>query len=132
MNDNGRDGQEFQPGRRMLVTGGAGFIGSNLVKHLLAQGHTVVVLDNMLSGCRQNLAPFPEVEFMEGDIRDVTAVERAMRDVEVVFHLAASVGNKRSIEHPLDDAETKHRSGAVCVVGGDARTRRRDFCARRG
>lgn len=88
-----------------LVTGGAGFIGSNIVQYLIEQGHTVVVLDNLLSGYRQNLAPFPEVEFIEGDIRDATAVERAMQNVEVVFHLAASVGNKRSIEHPVDDAE---------------------------
>lgn len=88
-----------------LVTGGAGFIGSNIVQYLIEQGHTVVVLDNLLSGYRQNLAPFPQVEFIEGDIRDAAAMERAMQNVEVVFHLAASVGNKRSIEHPVDDAE---------------------------
>jgi UDP-glucose 4-epimerase len=88
-----------------LVTGGAGFIGSNIVKHLIEQGHTVVVLDNLLSGYRQNLDPFPQVELIQGDVRDAAAVERAMQGVEVVFHLAASVGNKRSIEHPMDDAE---------------------------
>ncbi|MBI5034838.1 MAG: SDR family oxidoreductase [Chloroflexi bacterium] len=88
-----------------LVTGGAGFIGSNIVKHLLAEGHRVTVLDNLLSGYRQNLDPFPQVEFLEGDVRDAVIVERAMQGVEVVFHLAASVGNKRSIEHPLEDSE---------------------------
>ena len=90
---------------RTLVTGGAGFIGSNLVKQLLDEGHEVTVVDNLLSGYRSNLAPFPNVRFIEGDIRDEAAVADAMKGVEVVFHLAASVGNKRSIDLPLDDAE---------------------------
>lgn len=90
---------------KTLITGGAGFIGSNLVKHLIAEGHTVTVLDNLLSGYRCNLDPFPNVRFIEGDVRNEGVVAQAMQDVEVVFHLAASVGNKRSIEHPIDDAE---------------------------
>lgn len=88
----------------VLVTGGAGFIGSNLVKSLAEKGHRVVVLDNLSSGYRCNLAPFPQVEFIEGDVRDATAVMRAVEGAEVVFHLAASVGNLRSIEHPLLDS----------------------------
>ena len=87
------------------MTGGAGFIGSNLVKLLRNEGHTVVVLDNLLSGYRVNLKPFTDVEFIEGDIRDESAVDRAMAGVDVVFHLAASVGNTRSIEHPIEDSE---------------------------
>jgi len=63
------------------------------------------VLDDLSSGYRRNLDPFPQVEFVQGDVRDVELVERVTRDVEVIFHLAASVGNKRSIEHPLADAE---------------------------
>lgn len=90
---------------KTLVTGGAGFIGSNLVRQLLADGHDVVVLDNFLSGHRSNLAPFIEARIIEGDTRDDAAVGKAMDGVEVVFHLAASVGNKRSIEHPVLDAE---------------------------
>lgn len=90
---------------KTLVTGGAGFIGSNLVKQLLADGHEVTVLDSLLSGYRSNLEPFPDVRFIEGDIRDEQAVREAVRGVEVVYHLAASVGNKRSIDHPLMDAE---------------------------
>ncbi|MEI8122022.1 MAG: NAD-dependent epimerase/dehydratase family protein [bacterium] len=90
---------------KTLVTGGAGFIGSNLVRQLLTHGHEVVVLDNFLSGHRSNLVPFPEARVIEGDTRDGAAVGRAMEGVEVVFHLAASVGNKRSIEHPVQDAE---------------------------
>jgi UDP-glucose 4-epimerase len=88
-----------------LITGGAGFIGSNLVKQLLEDGHGVTVLDNLLSGYRSNLKAFTGVRFIEGDIRDESAVAEAITGVEVVFHLAASVGNRRSIDHPLLDAD---------------------------
>lgn len=90
---------------KTLVTGGAGFIGSNLVQQLLQNGHEVAVLDNLSSGYRSNLDPFPEANFIEGDIRDEAALAEAIRGSEVVFHLAASVGNKRSIDHPLLDAD---------------------------
>jgi UDP-glucose 4-epimerase len=91
---------------KTLVTGGAGFIGSNLVQLLLKEGHDVTVLDNLSSGYRVNLKPFPEVRLLIGDVRDTSMVEQAVNGVEVVFHLAASVGNARSIEHPIIDAET--------------------------
>jgi len=91
---------------KTLVTGGAGFIGSNLVQLLLKEGHDVTVLDNLSSGCRINLRLFPEVRMLIGDVRDTSIVEQAVNGVEVVFHLAASVGNARSIEHPMIDAET--------------------------
>ena len=89
---------------KILVTGGAGFIGSNLVKQLIVDGNEVVVLDNLMSGYQSNLKPFTAVRFIQGDIRDDVAVSNAMEGVEVVFHLAASVGNKRSIDNPLVDA----------------------------
>jgi UDP-glucose 4-epimerase len=89
---------------KALVTGGAGFIGSNLVRELLAAGMSVVVLDNLSSGHEQNLAPFPQVELVRGDVRDKETVEHAIQGSTFVFHLAASVGNKRSIEHPLEDS----------------------------
>jgi UDP-glucose 4-epimerase len=89
---------------KTLVTGGAGFIGSNIAAQLLRDGHEVVVLDNLLSGHRVNLRDL-DCEFILGDIRDEAVVTRAMRGVEVVFHLAASVGNKRAIDHPLIDSE---------------------------
>ncbi|MEZ5125368.1 MAG: NAD-dependent epimerase/dehydratase family protein [Thermoleophilia bacterium] len=93
---------------KVLVTGGAGFIGSNIVLHLLSSGHMPVVLDNISSGYRENLAP--DVAFIEGDVRDRAAVATAIRGCEVVLHLAASVGNARSIKDPATDA-------AVNVLG---------------
>lgn len=91
--------------KNVLITGGAGFIGSNLIKHLITEGNSVTVLDNYMSGYKSNLDPYPMVRIIEGDVRDRSAVEKAMQSAEVVFHLAASVGNKRSIDNPVTDAE---------------------------
>jgi nucleoside-diphosphate-sugar epimerase len=90
---------------QVLVTGGAGFIGSNLVRALKTEGHAVRVIDNLLSGYLANITAFPDVEFINDDIRNMEAVDAAVRGCEVVFHLAASVGNKRSIDLPVNDAE---------------------------
>lgn len=90
---------------KALVTGGSGFIGSNIVKLLRSEGHEVTVLDNLTSGYRTNLDPFPEVQLVEGDVRDAALINRLAQGMEVIFHLAASVGNARSIENPIDDSE---------------------------
>ena len=93
---------------RTLVTGGAGFIGSNIVRRLLELGHEPVVLDNVSSGYRENLVP--GVAFFDGDVRDRESVKAAIDGCGVVLHLAASVGNARSIADPQTDS-------AVNVVG---------------
>ena len=90
--------------KRVLVTGGAGFIGSNLVSELVRSGREVTVLDDFSTGYRVNLEPFDTVRVVEGDVRDESVVDEAVRGSEVIFHLAASVGNKRSIDNPADDA----------------------------
>lgn len=90
---------------KVLVTGGAGFIGSNIVRLLLAEGHGVNVLDNLSSGYEANLHLFTGIRFVRGDVRDPEAVCKGMDGAEVVFHLAASVGNKRSIDNPVEDSE---------------------------
>jgi UDP-glucose 4-epimerase len=90
---------------RVLVTGGAGFIGSNVIKLLTSEGYDVVVLDNLSSGYERNLGPFKQVSLQVGDVRDAETVARVMEDVEIVFHLAASVGNVKSIEQPVEDSE---------------------------
>jgi UDP-glucose 4-epimerase len=90
---------------KALVTGGAGFIGSNLVQLLVEEHYEVVVLDNLVSGYRKNLDSFHDVQFIEGDVRDERVLTRALERVELIFHLAASVGNVRSIEQPVEDSD---------------------------
>jgi nucleoside-diphosphate-sugar epimerase len=88
-------------GRRALVTGGAGFIGSHLVDALLARGAAVRVLDNLSNGKRENLAHCEaEIEFLEADIRDTTACRTAVRGVDYVFHQAALGSVPRSMKDP--------------------------------
>ena len=84
----------------VLVTGGAGFIGSNTVDALLEQGHRVRVVDNLCSGKRANLRQHEALEFIEADIRDAAAVEAAVGGITHVLHLAAQVFVPTSIEQP--------------------------------
>lgn len=87
---------------RILITGGAGFIGSHLVCEALARGHDVRVIDNLSTGRRDNLSGIEQdIEFFESDIRDYGLLQRLMRGVEVVFHLAALPSVPLSIEDPL-------------------------------
>lgn len=88
---------------KILVTGGAGFIGSNIVERLLELGHEPIVFDNLTSGYRENINP--TVKFFEGDVRNLAQLLEAAKDCKVILHLAASVGNKRSIDHPQIDSE---------------------------
>ena len=88
--------------RRVLVTGGAGFIGSNLVEALLQRGDSVRVLDNFSTGLRPNLAGFEDdVEIVEGELRSYERVHNATRGVEVVFHQGALPSVPRSVQDPL-------------------------------
>lgn len=100
---------------KALVTGGAGFIGSNVVRLLAEEGYDTVVLDNLSTGYRENLEGLKRVRFVEADVRDATAVEKATEGAGVVFHLAASVGNTRSIENPRYDSEV-NVLGTLCVL----------------
>ncbi len=89
---------------KILVTGGAGFIGANLTEALLKRGHWVRVLDNFSTGKRENLVfdkAFPSLEIIEEDIRDLSICQRAMKDIEYVFHQAALPSVQRSVEDPL-------------------------------
>ncbi|HEY3920827.1 MAG TPA: NAD-dependent epimerase/dehydratase family protein [Gaiellaceae bacterium] len=85
---------------RVLVTGGAGFIGSNLVRALAERGDDVRVLDNFSTGSRANLAGL-DVEIVEGELRSYERVHHATRGVEVVYHLGALGSVPRSVQDPL-------------------------------
>jgi UDP-glucose 4-epimerase len=90
----------------MLVTGGAGFIGSHIVERLVGLGHEVRVLDNFSTGRRENLSSLEGgIDIIEGDIRDVPSVERAVKGVEVVFHEAALASVPRSVADPASSNE---------------------------
>jgi len=95
---------------RMLVTGGAGFIGSNLCEVLLEMGHEVRIFDNFSTGKRENLAEFVRsIEVIEGDIRDYETLEKAVAGVERVIHLAAM----SSVPWSVDDPEAAHHMNAT-------------------
>lgn len=88
---------------RVLISGGAGFIGSHIAEKLSGEGHEVRILDNLSSGRRENLAGFAErVELTVGDIRDAELVGRLTEGCELVFHQAAIVSVPYSVEHPQE------------------------------
>jgi UDP-glucose 4-epimerase len=108
---------------RALVTGGAGFIGSNLVDGLLRRGDDVVVLDDVSTGRRENVSP--DVRFVEGSITDLATVADVMRDVEVVYHQGARGSVPRSVADPVA-TEIVNCGGTlnVLVAARDAGVRR--------
>jgi UDP-N-acetylglucosamine/UDP-N-acetylgalactosamine 4-epimerase len=94
--------------RRVLVTGGAGFIGSNLVESFLLSGNSVVCLDNFSTGKRENLKAFmnnPEFKLIEGDIRNYDDCIKALKNIDFVFHQAALGSVPRSIIDPMTSTD---------------------------
>jgi UDP-glucose 4-epimerase len=109
-----------------LVTGGAGFIGSNIVGELVRLGERVRVLDNFSTGRHENIAPFlGKIELVEGDIRDIRLTRAAMDGVEVVLHQAAVPSVPRSVADPLTSNEV-NVTGTLNVLNAarDAGVRR--------
>jgi UDP-glucose 4-epimerase len=108
-----------------LVTGGAGFIGSNLVDALIARGDHVTVIDSLSSGKRENLtaAPAGDAELHIADVRDSRRVGEifALAEPEVVFHLAAQIDVRSSVRDPIADAQA-NVLGTIAVLEGAVRT----------
>ena len=102
-------------GRLCLVTGGAGFIGSHIAEALLGRGDRVRILDNLSTGTRANLVGLRRAQFIEGDLRDLAAVRRATRGVEVVFHQGALPSVARSLQDPVQ-TEQSNVLGTVHVL----------------
>jgi UDP-glucose 4-epimerase len=97
---------------RILITGGAGFIGSHLTDRLVADGHQITILDNLATGRKENLSAHlggANVTFIEGSILDLPLLDGLIKQTEYVFHLAAAVGVFNIVNHPLDSLMTNIR-----------------------
>ena len=111
---------------RFLITGGAGFIGSHLARSLVGRGYRVSVLDNLSTGSLENLEPLVDarlVDFNLGSIQDRYTVEKLVEKADFVVHLAASLGVKLILEHPLESIET-NVTGTQIVLEAAARNRK--------
>jgi UDP-glucose 4-epimerase len=123
------DDRNDRPPSRALVTGGAGFIGSNLVRALVARGDEVRVLDNFSTGYRRNLETL-DVELVEGDLRSYERVATAVNGVEVVFHQGALPSVPRSIQDPLSSSAVNVEGTLnVLLAARDAGVRRVVFAS---
>jgi nucleoside-diphosphate-sugar epimerase len=116
---------------RYVVTGGAGFIGSNTVDELVRRGHTVVVLDDLSGGREENLAEIRnKISFIKGSITDLEAVRKAMHEADFVLHLAARTSVPRSVKDPLETNKVNVEGTLnVLVAARDAKVKRIVFAA---
>ena len=111
---------------KVLITGGAGFIGTHLCRKLVELGHSVRVLDNLTPQVHGSDADFEKIlesgiDFMLGDVRNLDTVRRAVREVEVVFHLAAQTGVAQSMYQIKDymDCNVVGTAQLIDVLAGD-------------
>ena len=116
---------------RYVVTGGAGFIGSNTVEELVHRGHSVVVLDDLSGGKEDNLAEVRnKITFIKGSITDIEVVRKAMHEAEYVLHLAARTSVPRSVKDPIETNRVNIDGMLnVLVAARDAKVKRIVFAA---
>ena len=116
---------------RYLVTGGAGFIGSHISEELVNRGHEVRIIDNFLTGKKENIASFlDKIELVEGDIKDFETCQRAMEGVDFVLHQAALPSVPRSVKDPLATNENNIRGTLnVLLASRDANVKKIVFAS---
>lgn len=92
---------------KILITGGAGFIGSNLTKRLVEDGHEIVVLDNLLRGNKIDKKTFGKIQFIKGDVRDASIVDEATKGCDLIFHFAAVLGVDIVADNPVETMDVE-------------------------
>ena len=100
---------------KILITGGAGFIGSHLSELLISEGNQVIALDNQSTGSAKNLNPSSNLEVIKGSILDSNLVDSLMSKVTVCFHLAAALGVKNIVEYPLESLEINIKGSEIVL-----------------
>lgn len=92
---------------KILITGGAGFIGSNLTKRLVGDGHDIVVLDSLLRGNKIDKETFSKIHFIKGDVRDAAVVDEATKGCDLIFHFAAVLGVDIVADNPVETMDVE-------------------------
>ena len=92
---------------KILITGGAGFIGSNLAKRLVKEGHSVVVLDSLLRGNKLDKWTYSKIKFVKGDVRSGKLVDECSEGCDVIFHFAAVLGVDIVADNPVDTMDVE-------------------------
>jgi UDP-glucose 4-epimerase len=113
---------------KILITGGLGFIGSNLARKLLSKNHEITILDNSLPTGKDSFKNFENLRMVHGDIRDSHLIDKLITEVEVVFHLAAAVGVDTILNSPIESISV-NVSGSQVVLEAAARLQKRILIA---
>ena len=114
---------------RVLITGGAGFIGSHLADHYVARGDQVTILDNFSTGSKENIAHLEgKITTTDGDIRNVDFVEKLTKEADLVLHMAAALGVNTILESPLESMST-NITGSEVVLNAAAKFNKRIIIA---
>jgi UDP-glucose 4-epimerase len=92
---------------KILITGGAGFIGSNLAKRLVKEGHSVVVLDSLLRGNKLDKETYSKIQFVKGDVRNLDIVKEASKQCDIIFHFAAVLGVDIVADNPVETMDVE-------------------------
>lgn len=105
---------------KILITGGAGFIGSNLTKRLVNDGHNVVVLDSLLRGNKLDKETFSKIDFIKGDVRDADLVNQAAKGCDLIFHFAAVLGVDIVADNPVETMDVEVIGTRNVVMAAEA------------